>query len=106
MFRPTLTALLAAPIVAASAIPAAAQSVADFYRGRTIQMVIGVSAGGDYDLRARLLARYMTKHIPGNPKIVPQNMLGAGGLVAANWLANVAPRDVSSTMRRSSILIR
>ena len=43
-------------------------------------MVIGVSAGGDYDLRARLLARYLPKYIPGNPKIVPQNMLGAGGL--------------------------
>ena len=104
MFRPTLTALLAAPIVATSAMPAAAQSVADFYRGRTIQMVIGVSAGGDYDLRARLLARYMTKHIPGNPKIVPQNMLGAGGLVAANWLANVAPKDGSVMLAISSNL--
>ena len=91
MSRPILSAFLAVPIIAVTAISAGAQSVADFYRGRTIQMVIGVSAGGDYDLRARLLARYMSKHIPGNPKIVPQNMLGAGGLVAANWLANVAP---------------
>ena len=104
MFRPTLTALLAAPIIAMSAIPAGAQSVADFYRGRTIQMVIGVSAGGDYDLRARLLARYMSKHIPGNPKVVPQNMLGAGGLVAANWLANVAPRDGTVMLAISSNL--
>jgi tripartite-type tricarboxylate transporter receptor subunit TctC len=104
MFRLTLTALLAAPIIAVPAIPAAAQSIADFYRGRTIQMVIGVSAGGDYDLRARLLARYMSKHIPGNPKIVPQNMLGAGGLVAANWLANVAPRDGTVMLAISSNL--
>jgi tripartite-type tricarboxylate transporter receptor subunit TctC len=104
MLRPSFTALLAVPIIAASAIPAAAQSVADFYRGRTIQMVIGVSAGGDYDLRARLLARYMSKHIPGNPKILPQNMLGGGGLVAANWLANVAPRDGTVMLAISSNL--
>ena len=104
MFRPTLSALLAVPLIALTASPAAAQSVADFYRGRTIQMVIGVSAGGDYDLRARLLARYMSKHIPGNPKIVPQNMLGAGGLVAANWLAHVAPRDGSVMLAISSNL--
>jgi tripartite-type tricarboxylate transporter receptor subunit TctC len=56
-------------------------------------MVIGVSSGGDYDRRARLIARHMGRHIPGNPSIVPNNMPGGGGLVAANWLANVAPRD-------------
>ncbi len=104
MFRPALTALLAAPLIAAFAVPAIADPVADFYRGRTVQMVIGVSAGGDYDLRARLLARFMSKHIPGNPKIVPQNMLGAGGLVAANWLANVAPRDGTAMLAISSNL--
>jgi tripartite-type tricarboxylate transporter receptor subunit TctC len=89
---------------AALTIPATADPVADFYRGRTIQMVIGVSAGGDYDLRARLVARYMSKHIPGNPKIVPQNMLGGGGLVAANWLANIAPRDGTAMLAISSNL--
>ncbi|MGB7208157.1 MAG: hypothetical protein WBD27_05805, partial [Pyrinomonadaceae bacterium] len=99
-----MIALLAAPAIAALTISAAAEPIADFYRGRTIQMVIGVSAGGDYDLRARLLARYMSKHIPGNPKIVPQNMLGGGGLVAANWLANVAPRDGSAMLAISSNL--
>jgi tripartite-type tricarboxylate transporter receptor subunit TctC len=104
MFRPTLTALLAAPIIASSALPAAADAVADFYRGKTIQMIIGVSAGGDYDLRARLLARHLSKHIPGNPKIVPQNMLGAGGLVAANWMANVAPKDGTALLAISSNL--
>ncbi len=72
--------------------PAAADPVADFYKGKTIQMVIGVSAGGDYDLRARLLAKHLPKYIPGNPNIVAQNMLGGGGLNAANWLANVAPK--------------
>jgi tripartite-type tricarboxylate transporter receptor subunit TctC len=75
------------------AAPAAADPVADFYRGRTLNMVIGVSVGGDYDRRARLIARHMGRHIPGNPTIVANNMTGGGGLVAANWLANVAPRD-------------
>jgi tripartite-type tricarboxylate transporter receptor subunit TctC len=104
MLRPDLTALLAVPVILASAVPATADPVADFYRGKTLQMVIGVSAGGDYDLRARLLARHMSKHIPGNPKIVPQNMLGAGGLVAANWLANVAPKDGTALLAISSNL--
>jgi tripartite-type tricarboxylate transporter receptor subunit TctC len=73
--------------------PASADPVADFYRGKPLSMVIGVSVGGDYDRRARLIARHMGRHIPGNPTIVPNNMTGGGGLVAANWLANVAPRD-------------
>jgi tripartite-type tricarboxylate transporter receptor subunit TctC len=104
MLRLARIAVLALPIVAASAIPATAQSVADFYRGKTIQMIIGVSAGGDYDLRARLLARHLPKHIPGNPKIVPQNMLGAGGLVAANWMMNVGPKDGTALLAISSNL--
>jgi tripartite-type tricarboxylate transporter receptor subunit TctC len=70
-----------------------ADEVADFYRGRTISLVTGVSVGGDYDRRARLIARHMGRHIPGNPSIVPSNMPGGGGLLAANWLANIAPRD-------------
>jgi tripartite-type tricarboxylate transporter receptor subunit TctC len=73
--------------------PAAAQSVADFYRGKTISMVIATSPGGDYDLRARLLARHMSRHIPGEPAVVARNMPGAVGLQAANWMANQAPRD-------------
>ncbi len=104
MLRFALTSFVVASTVATSAIPAVADPVADFYRGRTIQMLIGVSAGGDYDLRARLLARFMSKHIPGNPKIVPQNMLGAGGLVAANWMGNVAPRDGTAMLAISSNL--
>ncbi len=70
-----------------------AQSVADFYRGKTITMLIGTSAGNDYDYRARLLARFMPKYIPGEPTIVPRNMPGGGGIQAANWLAKLAPRD-------------
>ena len=76
-----------------AALPAQAQSVADFYRGKTIQMLIGYTAGGGYDLNARVLARHMGKHIPGNPNIVAQNMAGAGSLRLANFLYNVAPKD-------------
>ena len=73
--------------------PAHAQPVADFYRGKTIQLLIGYTAGGGYDLNARVLARHMGKHIPGNPNIVAQNMAGAGSLRLANFLYNVAPKD-------------
>jgi len=72
---------------------AQAQSVADFYRGKTISLVIGTSAGNDYDFRGRLIARFMGKYIPGEPTIVPRNMPGGGGIQAGNWLAKIAPRD-------------
>jgi tripartite-type tricarboxylate transporter receptor subunit TctC len=68
-------------------------AVAQFYKGRTIQLYIGYSVGGGYDLYARELARYLGAHIPGNPTIVPQNMPGAGSLRLANYLYNVAPKD-------------
>ena len=67
----------------------------DFYKGRTVQIVVGFTAGGGYDLYARVLARHMGKHIPGNPAVVTQNMPGAGSLKAANYLYNVAPKDGS-----------
>ncbi|MDP2355889.1 MAG: tripartite tricarboxylate transporter substrate-binding protein [Beijerinckiaceae bacterium] len=70
-----------------------AQESADFYRGKTITLVVSTSSGGDYDTRARLLARHMTRHVPGAPKFVVQNMPGAGGLRGANWLYNVAAQD-------------
>jgi tripartite-type tricarboxylate transporter receptor subunit TctC len=70
-----------------------AQGVADFYKGKTVELLIGYSGGGGYDVYARLLARHMGRHIPGNPTIVPRNMPGAGSLVLANWLYNVAPKD-------------
>jgi tripartite-type tricarboxylate transporter receptor subunit TctC len=70
-----------------------AQSPAEFYRGKSLDLYIGYSAGGGYDVYARALARYMGRFIPGNPTIVPKNMPGAGSLVLANWLYNVAPKD-------------
>jgi tripartite-type tricarboxylate transporter receptor subunit TctC len=80
-------------ITALAATPARADSVSEFYRGKTVSMLIGVGVGGEYDLQARLVARHVAKHIPGNPTVVPQNMTGAGGLKMTNWLAAVAPRD-------------
>ena len=61
-------------------LAAQAQPVADFYRGKTVNVSIGVGVGGEYDMQARLVARHIGKHIPGNPTVVPQNMTGAGGL--------------------------
>jgi tripartite-type tricarboxylate transporter receptor subunit TctC len=90
----TLTLLGAGLLFAAAAgAPAQAQSVADFYRGKTVNMLIGVGVGGEYDLQARLVARHISKHIPGNPNVVPQNLVGAGGINMANNLYNTAPRD-------------
>ena len=65
----------------------------DDYSGKTIQMLIGFSAGGGYDLYGRTLARYLGRHIPGRPQIVPQDMPGAGSLKLVNYLYNVAPKD-------------
>jgi len=76
-----------------AALPAKAQSVADFYRGKTVNVLIGVGVGGEYDLHARLVARHIGKHIPGNPNVVPQNMTGAGGINMANYLFTQAARD-------------
>src|SRR5262249_14519221 len=80
-------------VLALSQIPARAQSVADFYRGKSIDLDIGYSVGGGYDLYARLIARRLGGHIPGNPTIVPKNMEGAGSLRLANYLYSAAPND-------------
>ena len=79
--------------LAAAAQPAQADAVADFYRGKTVNVLIGVAVGGEYDLQARLVARHIGKHIPGNPNVVPQNMVGAGGINMANHLFNTVARD-------------
>jgi tripartite-type tricarboxylate transporter receptor subunit TctC len=85
---------LGAAILAAAPLSSAlADVVADFYRGKNVEMYIGYSAGGGYDVYARLVARHIGKHIPGNPNIIPKNMTGAGSLKLANWLYNVAPKD-------------
>src|SRR5437879_1952015 len=80
-------------LILATAQPAAADPVADFYAGKTIRVQVGFSTGGGYDLYARTLARHMSRHIPGNPAMVVQNMPGAGSMKAANYLYSLAPKD-------------
>jgi tripartite-type tricarboxylate transporter receptor subunit TctC len=70
-----------------------AQTPAEFYRGKTVDLYIAYSVGGGYDQYARLIARHMGQHIPGTPTVVPHNMPGAGGMRAANWLQSAAPKD-------------
>lgn len=77
----------------ASNVAHASDSVARFYSGKTVTIIVGVTAGGVYDLSARLLARYMPRHLPGTPSMIVQNMAGGGGLVAANYMFNAAPRE-------------
>src|SRR5262245_19751400 len=84
---------LAALTLAATSTLAHAQSVEEFYRGKTINMIIGYSVGGGYDLYGRLVARHIGKHIPGRPNVVPQNMTGAGSQRAAQYIYSVAPKD-------------
>jgi tripartite-type tricarboxylate transporter receptor subunit TctC len=72
---------------------ASAQPVADFYRGKTVTIVVSTSSGGGYDALARALARHLGRLIPGNPTVVVRNMPGAGGITAVNWLYNTAEKD-------------
>jgi tripartite-type tricarboxylate transporter receptor subunit TctC len=90
--RPIASACVLAAILA-SAGSGHAQSVAEFYRGKSISLEIPTSVGGGYDVHARLLARHMGRHVPGNPTIVPKNTEGAAGLRLANSLYNAAPKD-------------
>ena len=82
---------------------AGADDIADFYKGRDVSLIIGYSVGGGYDAYARLLARYIGKHIPGTPSIIPQQMTGAGSLRSANYIYSVAVKDgsVFGTFSRS-----
>jgi tripartite-type tricarboxylate transporter receptor subunit TctC len=72
---------------------ASADEVADFYKGKNVTIVVGHQVGTGFDIYARALARHLSRHIPGQPNIVVQNMVGASGITAANWLAGVAPKD-------------
>lgn len=94
-FRGVLAGAAALIIGGTMADPANAQSIEEFYKGNTIKLIIGYSAGGGYDVYARAVGRLIHKHIPGNPTIVPQNMTGAGSRRAANYLYNLAPKDGS-----------
>lgn len=92
---PFISIVAAALTVAAAAPPAAAQSVESFYKGRNTTLIVGYAPGGINDIAGRLVARHIVKFIPGHPNMVVQNMPGAGGLVTANHLYNVAEKDGS-----------
>src|SRR5262249_48638634 len=80
-------------IAAMAPVSAHAQDVANFYRGRTINLTAGFNPGGGADTYARLIARHIGKHIPGNPTVVVRNMQGAGSVIAANHIYNVSAKD-------------
>lgn len=84
---------LALAFATCAAFSASAQSPADFYKGKTVSIIVGFPAGGGYDANSRVLARHMGRFIPGNPNVVASNMPGAGSLVAANHVYNAAPKD-------------
>jgi tripartite-type tricarboxylate transporter receptor subunit TctC len=86
-------ALVAVALAFAAPPQASADPIADFYRGKSLRMLIGYGPGGGYDLYGRLVAEFLPRHIPGNPTIVPQNMPGGGSFVAAKYMAEVAPKD-------------
>jgi tripartite-type tricarboxylate transporter receptor subunit TctC len=84
---------LAIALLLCGAARAQAPSVADFYRGKTIQIVVGFGVGGGYDLYARALARHLGRHVPGQPSVVVQNLEGAGSVRAANYVYSGSPAD-------------
>jgi tripartite-type tricarboxylate transporter receptor subunit TctC len=83
--------LAAATLV--SSVPMQAEPIADFYRGKTLRMLVGYGPGGGYDIYGRLVAEFLPRHLPGNPTIVTQNMPGAGSFVAAKYIYEIAPKD-------------
>ena len=90
-FAPAIVAALFSLLASVAIV--FAQTASDFYQGRNINLYIGYSPGGAYDLYARVIGRHMGAHIPGNPTLIPQNMEGAGSLRLANYLYRVAPQD-------------
>jgi tripartite-type tricarboxylate transporter receptor subunit TctC len=93
-YRP-LACVAAAGLIAASATAAQAQSVEQFYHGRTMTMMIPAAPGGVNDLASRLVAQYLGRHIPGNPTVTPQNLPGGAGIVGANRMYNSVEKDGS-----------
>lgn len=91
IMRTAVTAIM--PLVAVDASPASAEAVGDFYRGKTIELIVGAAAGGGFDLTARPLVKFMTKYLPGNPSIIIRNQPGGAGVIMTNFLANRAVKD-------------
>src|SRR3981081_262856 len=105
MMARRILSVLASLLAMLCAHPAAADAIADFYRGKTITCYIGYGVGGGYDLCARPISRHIPRHIPGNPNILPVNMPGASSLVLGNHLAKRAPQDGTAFGAVNSALI-
>src|SRR5882672_11792593 len=105
MMARRILSVLATLLVMLCVHPAAADTIADFYRGKTITCFIGYGVGGGYDLFARTISRHMPRHIPGNPTILPVNMPGASSLVLGNHLAKRAPQDGTAFGAVNSALV-
>jgi tripartite-type tricarboxylate transporter receptor subunit TctC len=95
------TSVLALALGALIVTPAASDEVADFYKDRTVSIVVGFTAGGGADTFARLLGRNLAAHIPGNPNVIVQNLPGAGGINAFNQVYNTQPQDGTRTILTS-----
>src|SRR5262245_66316415 len=92
--RTTISFTMAGVLAAVTAASVQAQDAVEaFYQGRQINLIVGYGPGGGYDLTARLLARHISRFIPGQPSVVVQYMVGAGSLRAANYLYGAAPKD-------------
>ena len=91
---------------AAIAISHAPSQAQDFYQGKTLSLVVGYSAGGGYDINARLVSRHFGRHIPGHPNVWVDNMTGAGGMIATNFVYNNSPRDGTVMLNLDGALLR
>ena len=91
-------ALLGLALTGGAGAAHAQDAIADFYRGKQLTMIVATTTGNDYDNRGRLLARYLGESIPGKPSIIVRNMPGGGGIVGANWMTKIAPRDGTAMM--------
>jgi len=108
MIRQIYYAACAAAAIAASTGPAAGDPVADFYSGKTIRMVLPVPPGGTVSLYGTTIARHMERHIPGHPNIIHEYRAGSGGVIAANYVFNAAPKDgtVFTTLLSTAIILK
>lgn len=104
--RRTVLAGMAASAGVMAAGPAKAQTAAEFFKDKTIRLIVSSSPGGGYDLRGRMMSRHFSKHMPGNPRVVVENMPGAGSQIAVNYIYNQAPKDgTAMCLFQRSILV-
>ena len=95
----------AALAVALAATSATAQSVEEFYKGKTVSILMGTGPGASYDLYGRTIAEHISRHIPGNPTVIVEHMPGAGGVIAANHIYNTAPQDGTKLLLSHAIVL-